>query len=163
MLSYPGSTQGQLRSPFSLLPFRPLTILQGITSHCRWRDKDVAVKSLASLPDFMPSRGPTRSGLEHEATILSLLGRHPNIVEFYGLSRQGGGSNGGNEGSVHVVTKLAEGGSIEAALGLREGGGRGFGGRFAPETTRRRYRHNRSWHSLDGNVRAEWAGDIARG
>ncbi len=141
-----------------------MTYLQGITSHCRWRDKDVAVKSLASLPDFMPSRGPTRSGLEHEATILSLMGRHPNIVEFCGLSRQGGGSNGSDEGSVHVVTKLAEGGSMEAALGLGEGNGRGAdGGRFVPETNRRSYKNNGSSYGLDRNVRALWAGDIARG
>ena len=63
------------------------------------------MKSLSSYPDFYPSNGPTRNGLKHEATILSLLGHHPNVVEFYGLCRQG------DEG-IHIVTKLEEGGSI---------------------------------------------------
>lgn len=133
---------------------------QGVTSHCRWGDKDVAVKSLASLPAFDPSRGPTRFGLEHEAAILSLLGRHPNIVEFYGLSRQGGGSGGGDEGGVHVVTKLAEGGSIDAALGVSYG--KENGGPIESGSNGKR-RRNGFRLEFDGNARVAWAGDIARG
>ena len=57
------------------------------------------------------------SALEHEAAILSRLGHHPHIVEFYGLCRRGG-SNGSS--TVEVVTKLEKGGSLEQALGSVE-------------------------------------------
>lgn len=83
--------------------------------------------------------------LEHEATILSLLGRHPNVVEFYGVCRQGGSS--GNEG-VHIVTKLEEGGSIADAIGFRGGG------------ICRRVGHGSEYQ---GHVREGWARDIACG
>lgn len=126
------------------------------------------MKSLTSYPEFSPSNGPTRNGLKHEATILSLLGRHPNIVEFYGLSRQGGSS--GDE-QVHVVTKLEQGGSIEDALGLRrKSNGPNGGGRFASRNggRRRGNGHGNGWgHAFgarfDGQVRAAWARDVACG
>lgn len=151
-------------------------LVQGFTSHYRWRDKDVAVKSLTSYPDFFPSSGPTRNGLKHEATILSLLGRHPNVVEFYGLCRQGGSS--GDEG-IHIVTKLEEGGSIEDALGLKRksngGGGStngdgdgGGGGRFAANGVsngngRGHGRGHGYGSEFDGHARSAWARDIACG
>lgn len=122
------------------------------------------MKSLASYPDFCPSAGPAGSSLKHEATILSLMGRHPNIIEFYGLSRQGG--SGGDE-RVHIVTKLEAGGSIEQALGVRGRvrgncvgrGGRAASASFGSECIERGYR------GLDINtrVRATWAEDVARG
>lgn len=102
---------------------------------------------------------PTRSGLEHEATILSLIGHHPNIVQFFGLSRRDGAC--GDE-EIHVVTKLEEGGSMEGVLGVRGGrsngwhspvsngggGGNGWNGRGA---------------EFDGSTREVWAWDIACG
>lgn len=126
------------------------------------------MKSLTSYPEFSPSEGPTRSGLEHEATILSLLGRHPNVVEFYGLCRQGGST--GDEG-IYVVTKLEEGGSIEDALGLKRksngnGNGTNGGGRFARPTnggTNGNGRGHGYGSEFDGHVRAAWARDVACG
>eukprot|EP00752_Nemacystus_decipiens_P002883 g2682.t1 len=142
--------------------------VQGITSHYRWYDKDVAVKSLNSYPEFFPSSGPTRNGLKHEATILSLLGRHPNVVEFYGLCEQGGSS--GDE-CVHIVTKLEEGGSIEDALGLKRksnGGTNGGGGRFAANGGSNGNGRGNGYgygygSEFSGHTRAVWARNIACG
>lgn len=120
------------------------------------------MKSLASQPDFSPSSGPTRNGLKHEATILSLLGHHPNVVEFYGLCRQG-------DESIHIVTKLEEGGSIEDALGSgRKTNGPNGGGRVARTNGGGRYgngngRSNDYGSRFDGHVRAAWARDVACG
>lgn len=124
------------------------------------------MKSLTSYPEFSPSSGPTRNGLKHEATILSLLGYHPNVVEFYGLCRQGGSS--GDEG-IYIVTKLEKGGSIEDALGLKmngNGANGGGGGRFA--ATDGGGGNGNGWghgygSGFDGHARAAWARDIACG
>lgn len=134
----------------------------------------MAVKSLASYPGFSPSTAPSRSGLEHEATILSLLGRHPNIVEFYGLSRQGGGLGGEWDCErVHIVTKLAEGGSIADALGIKEPwgrgtdghgtNGRGINGRRTNSGANGWGLNGRGREQFDGSVRAGWARDLAKG
>eukprot|EP00903_Cladosiphon_okamuranus_P017426 g16050.t1 len=137
---------------------------QGVTSHYRWNGKDVAVKRLTSHSEFFPSTGPTRDGLKHEATILSLLGHHPNVVELYGVSQQGGG---GSDEGMHVVTKLEQGGSIEDALGLkRKSNGTNGGGRFAVNGGSNGYgrAHGHGYGSeFDGRTRAAWARDIARG
>ncbi|CAB1102487.1 unnamed protein product [Ectocarpus sp. CCAP 1310/34] len=119
--------------------------VQGKTSHYRWRGNDVAVKSLSSHPCFFPSMAPARSGLEHEATILSIIGHHPNIVRFFGLSRRDGAC--GDE-EIHIVTKLEEGGSMEGVLGVRAGRANGWNGGGV---------------EFDGSTREVWAGDIARG
>ncbi|CAM9617653.1 unnamed protein product, partial [Hapterophycus canaliculatus] len=94
-------TLEEVKGNVSNIPFVELEFVkdlsggvQGKTCHYRWGDKDVAVKSLASFPGFSPASALSRSGLEHEATILSLLGHHPNIGEFYGRGRQGGGGGG---------------------------------------------------------------------
>lgn len=128
----------------------------------------MAIKRLAEPPT--PSAAPASaaaapavSDLEHEATILSLLGHHPNIVEFYGLS--GGGAGGFGSDSLDVVTKLEEGGSLSEVLGLggndggskpRNGGSGWFGfgrkGLNIPCTS-----------EYDGVARTAWARDIARG
>ncbi|CAM9979079.1 unnamed protein product [Ectocarpus fasciculatus] len=126
--------------------------VQGKTSHCRWRGDDVAVKSLASYPSFLPSTAPTRSGLEHEATILSLIGHHPNIVQFLGLSRR--------DEEIHIVTKLEEGGSMEGALGIRGGGTNGW---HSPVTNGGSNGWNGRGSAFDGRTRELWAWDIARG
>lgn len=82
---------------------------------------------------------------------MSLLGQHPNIVEFYGLSKRGGGN--GDEG-LDVVTKFEEGGTLQEALGVegfgngrRNGGGRKVG---------------KGWQ-FSGPDRTAWARDMARG
>ncbi|CAN0093898.1 unnamed protein product [Pylaiella littoralis] len=175
----------EVRGNMAMVPFEELNFvcelgkgIQGQTSHYTWRGKDVAVKSLVSYPAFDPSKSLARSGLEHEATILSLLsvlGNTSNIVEFYGLSQQGGSCGGGDEG-YHLVTKLEKGGSIEDALGVRgrgdsEGNGNGYpggGGRYAPANggaAKGGWRGENNGHGweYDGNVRAAWARDIARG
>ncbi|CAM9267046.1 unnamed protein product, partial [Ectocarpus sp. 12 AP-2014] len=133
--------------------------VQGKTSHCRWRGNDVAVKSLASHPCFFPSMAPTRSGLEHEATILSLIGHHPNIVQFFGLSRRDGAC--GDE-EIHVVTKLEEGGSMEGVLGVRAGRANGW---LSPVSNGGGDGNgwNRRGAEFDGSTREVWAWDIARG
>ncbi|CAM9171926.1 unnamed protein product [Ectocarpus sp. 13 AM-2016] len=133
--------------------------VQGKTSHFRWRGNDVAVKSLASHPCFFPSMAPTRSGLEHEATILSLIGHHPNIVQFFGLSRQDGAC--GDE-EIHIVTKLEEGGSMEGVLGVRAGRANGW---LSPVSNGGGDGNgwNRRGAEFDGSTREVWAWDIARG
>lgn len=108
------------------------------------------------------------SELEHEATILSLLGHHPNIVQFYGLST-GGGGNGAGSDSLDVVTKLEEGGSLAQLLGTvhnnnnwrpkqRNGSGGWFGfaaRKPAPAIT--------GTALYDGRARSIWARDVACG
>lgn len=136
-------------------------LFQGVTTHYRWNDEDVVVKRLISYPDFYPSSGPTRDGLKHEAAVLSLLGRHPNVVEFYGLCRQGG--SGGDE-CVSVVTKLEGGGSIEDALGVKRKSNGGGGGRFALNGGSNGNGNGRGYGAeFGGQARVAWARDIARG
>lgn len=143
----------------SLAAALPGVFLQGVTFGGVWRGKRVAIKRLAEC-STRSSVALSRSDLEHEATILSLLGHHPNIVEFYGLSRRGGGMNG-EDGSVDVVTKFEEGGSLEDALGLRpkkngraptNGNGYGWGGHRGEVTS-----------DVSGRLRAAWMRDVACG
>lgn len=131
-----------------------LADLQGTTFAGRWQGKRVAIKRLAqqaSLSPFAPVA--TVDDLEHEAAILSLLGHHPNIVEFYGLCHGRGGSD-----DVEVVTRLEEGGSIAAALGIKAS--------CAPPSSRWLSGFGSSVfkpREYDGPTRTRWVGDIARG
>lgn len=109
----------------------------------------MAIKQLKEAPTSVPgTRG--RSDIEHEATILSLLGSHPNIVEFHGVSRS-------NSGTFSVVTKLETGGSLEDVLGLNSRNGRespnrnGWPGGVGSES------------KYPGHVRTTWARDLAHG
>lgn len=106
----------------------------------------MAIKQLKEAP-ASPLGTTGRSDIEHEATILSLLGSHPNIVEFYGLSRSNGDT-------FSVVTKLEKGGSLEDVLGRNGQNGReplnGTSGQFGMD-------------QYSGPVRTAWARDLARG
>lgn len=91
-----------------------------------------------------------RSDIEHEATILSLLGSHPNIVDFYGLSRS-------SNGTFSVVTKLEEGGSLEHVLSRDDRNGRAAanGNSLAMGVG--------ADLTYPGHVRTRWVRDIACG
>lgn len=132
----------------------------------------MAIKCLTEPPTRQSASSvsvaaPAVSDMEHEATILSLLGHHPNIVEFYGLS--GGGGEGSSSDSVDVVTKLEEGGSLSQVLGLannsrgsnsRYEGSGGLGGWFG---LGRKGLDVPCTSEYDGVTRTAWARDIARG
>lgn len=110
--------------------------------------KDVAVKRLRQCS---PSSAPGDFGPLHEATILSLLGRRRNIVEFCGLCKRGG-ANG--DGGLDLVTKFEKGGDLQAALGVKGfGDGRTNGGGWNAGTGRQ----------FSGHDRKAWARDIALG
>lgn len=116
----------------------------------------MAIKELVPPPPVCSSSSASSfPDREHEATILSLLGHHPNIVEFYGLSNKGD-----DDGDVYVVTKLEEGGSIESALATCSSGN-------APSSWSSWWRsgtHNATHVStVDGTTRRIWARDIASG
>lgn len=107
------------------------------------RDKPVAIKCLADYStenSFDPI--PRGKDLEHEATILSLLGHHPNIVDFHGLCRE--------SDNVYVVTKLEEGGCIKDRLGL------------ADDFDNFRRQGIRTGN-IEGSSLDRWARDLARG
>lgn len=72
-------------------------------------------------------------------------------MEFYGLSRRGGGN--GDEG-LDVVTKFEEGGSLQEALGME-----GFGD---ARTNGGRWRAGKGLR-FSGHDRTAWARDMARG
>lgn len=109
----------------------------------------MAVKQLKEAPTSVPgTRG--RSDIEHEATILSLLGSHPNIVEFHGLSRS-------NSGTFSVVTKLETGGSLEDVLRRNSRDGR------EPPNGNGRSVGVGSESKCPGRVRTTWARDLAHG
>lgn len=136
---------------------------QGTTFAGTWNGKRVAIKRLAELPTPASSVSASAvSDLEHEATILSLLGHHPNIVDFYGLSTGGGGINAGS-GSVDVVTKLEEGGSLAEVLGLNKSSGPKGRSRGWLSLSRKGSTSLPSLSEYDGVARATWARDIACG
>ncbi|CAM9104258.1 unnamed protein product [Ascophyllum nodosum] len=134
--------------------------VQGETLLCKWNGrgggKRVAVKRLATDFTLSPSAW-SWNDLKREAATLSLLGYHPNIVDFYGICQQG--DHGG--GRIQVVTKYEEGGSIHDALCL---GGNGNGhGHGRPGSNGNGHRNHGSIHELDAGVRIRWARQVASG
>lgn len=85
---------------------------------------------------------------------MSRLGHFPHTVEFYGICRQGGGSNQRDD-NVEIVTKFEEGGSIHNALGIV--GYKGSGS----SNGRNGYRSRRLTTKLPAGVRLRWARQVA--
>lgn len=119
-------------------------LVQGFTFSGLWLDKPVAIKCLIGCS--------TSHEFETEASILSLLGHHPNIVQFYGVSRLGE--------TVYIVTKLEEGGGLDEALGLR-----GPWETNGPVVRNYSDSNNGSGKSngFSGATKVRWARDIGRG